>query len=668
MAANVFALIIGIDKYKAGNIWNLESCVDDAQNIKRWLTHDLHVPRDHICMLLDSVATKANIEDKFMSHLLNNPAIEPGDAIIIYFAGHGSTVRAPPGWFSGRQTDVEVLCPYDHDAKDERGRVAGISDRSLHSMLRDLCVTKGDNITLILDTCFSLPVNGVGERRHARHTPTVKASPDDLLTGLWKSAVAHGKEPPATRGFTGASLGTHIVLAACASGWIATESKGGGNLTHALLTLKDTASMHKLTYSDMPSELRVYMDDHQQPVCTGRNVDRVLFDGVPFSEDAHYVPVRASDQEKLRIDAGAIHGIMEGTEFSVHVHNRRGSLNPPMATYSAVEVHPTWSLARSKSHNQAATREGWARVIRWNNRTPFRVHVRRSLFSFLRRCRLCKNIASQPSNASPKAAVSMMRVKQATQADISVKLRRRQLVVERHDGMIASNCRQIIHLPSSKGSADFKIVDEAAHFHLHLHRKNPQRPLLGLVSMELYRLDSTTWERTSGNLLVNGRAQIVDDDKASIYSVVLNNYSDHDLWPYLAYMDASGYGITMVYHPESAKSAPLRKHSTMVIGSGTPDSEALSFSLVDGADTGAGFLKLFVSTSFTPMTFIEQSPSAPSIPHASTAGRRHAAKEDDFWDSIIACINVIHKQCSADMKAPKVIHKLGSADMKASKG
>ncbi|OCH87053.1 hypothetical protein OBBRIDRAFT_184583 [Obba rivulosa] len=645
MATNVFALVIGIDKYKSGNIWNLESCVDDAKNIKRWLTHDLDVPRDHICLLFDSAATKANIEDRFMNHLVNNPAIEPGDAILIYFAGHGSTVRAPPGWFSGRHTKVEVLCPYDHDTKDEKGRVAGISDRSLHSMLRDLCTTKGDNVTLILDTCFSLPLSDVGERSHVRYTPTIKASPDDLLSGLWKSAVAHGKEPLATRGFTGASLDTHVVLAACASGWVATESKGGGNLTHALLTLKDTAAMHKLAYSDMPSELHGLMDDHQQPVCTGRNVERILFDGVPFSEDAHYVSARSSDPEKLRIDAGAIHGVMEGTEFTVHHHNRRGSLNPPLATYSAVEVHPTWSLARSKSHSSTVSREGWARVTHWNNRIPFRVHVCKSLFSFLRRCRLCMSIASAPANASQKGAISMVRVKKAAQADISVKLRRRELVVERHDGLVASNCRRIIHLPSMQSRTDFKIVEEAAHFHLHLHRKNPQRPLLGLVSMELYRLDSVTWARTSGNLLVNGRAQIVDDDKASIYSVVLNNYSDHDLWPYLAYMDASGYGITMVYHPDSAQSSvPLRKHSTMVIGSGTVDSEALSFTLVEGANTGTGFLKLFVSTSFTPMTFIEQGPSSPSVPPAYNTSRKQAAtKQDEFWDSVVACINVIRK-------------------------
>ena len=110
MAARLFALIVGIDKYKSGNIWDLETCVNDAQSIKRWLTHDLHVPRDRICLLTDKQATQRNIEDSFMKHLVNNPAIEPGDAIIFYFAGHGSSLRAPKGWFGHNSKSVEVLC------------------------------------------------------------------------------------------------------------------------------------------------------------------------------------------------------------------------------------------------------------------------------------------------------------------------------------------------------------------------------------------------------------------------------------------------------------------------------------------------------------------------------------------------------------------------------
>ncbi|KAI0930143.1 hypothetical protein AcW1_008902 [Taiwanofungus camphoratus] len=648
MATRVFALIVGIDKYKSGNIWNLESCVDDAKNIKHWLTRDLRVPRDQICLLLDADATKCKIEDKFMRHLVNNAAIEPGDAIFVYFAGHGTSVRSPPGWFDRGHGEVEVLCTYDHDTRCAEGRVAGISDRSLHAMIRDLSMIKGDNITLILDTCFSFPQSkeGTRGRSHIRYTPTVKASPDDLLSGLWKSAVPHTKELTTTHGFTGASLGTHVVLAACGTGWVASEGKSGGNFTRALMALKDTTALHKLTYADLTDEISALMDDHQHAVSLGKNTDRILFDGIPFLPDARYVSIDTYDHNKLRVDAGAIHGITEGTEFSIHQHNCRGSLNPVLAMYSAVEVHPTWCLARCKSSARSVIRSGWASITRWNNRTPFRVHIRKSLLSILRRCRLRKEIPSDPDKALSRHGVNMLRVKSAAHADISVKLRRRELVVQRHDGVIASNCRHIIHLPSKKSHSDLKIIDEAARFHLHLHRKNPERPLLGLITMELFQLDSSSWTRTSGNLLVNGKAEIVDDGKSSIYAVTIHNYSDSDLWPYLAYMDASGYGISMVYHPDSNSSVPpLRKHTCLVIGSGTTESEALSFSLSDNTNTGAGFLKLFVSSTFTPMTFIEQGQPSSSInlTNARNGQNFRSTPQADLWDSVVACITVVRK-------------------------
>ncbi|KAH8107997.1 hypothetical protein BXZ70DRAFT_884613 [Cristinia sonorae] len=648
MATRLFALIIGIDQYKSGNIWDLETCVDDAHIIKRWLTHDLHVPRRQIALLTNEFATQTSIEETFMAHLVNNSAIERGDAIVIYFAGHGSSIRAPRGWFEDGSKDVEVLCPYDHEMRNTTGgRVGGISDRSLHAMIKDLSDAKGDNITLILDCSFSAPSSRVAlrERRHSRWTPTSKATPDDLHTGLWRNSLIGSQSQKPVRGFARIGYDSHVVLAACGYGQSAIESKGGGNLTRALIAAKDQHAIHRKTYIDLIRDIETILGEDQRPICVGNHRQRILFDGVPFSPDARYVSTESWGDGSLRIDAGAIHGVVEGTEFSLHDHNCRGSRNPPLASVAAVEIHPTWCLARSKTQSKTPIGGGWAQITRWNNRIPFQVHIRHSLFNLFRRCRLKREIPRTNVNGQQtRPGVNMLQVKTASQADISVKLRRREVVIERHDATIASNCRRIIKLSSEQTSSDLRILDAAAHFHLHLHRKNPQKPLLGLVTMGLYRLDPTTWTRISGNLLVDGRAQIVDD-KTAIYSVVLHNYSDVDLWPYLAYMDASGYGINMIHHPDSSASVPpLPKHGSLVIGSGTIDSEALSFSLADGADTGAGFLKLFVCSEFTPMTFIEQGPptAAPIYPTA-TIGKGGLPSRTEVWDSVVACVTVVRK-------------------------
>ncbi|KAK7692335.1 hypothetical protein QCA50_003960 [Cerrena zonata] len=389
MATKLFAVIVGIDKYKSGNIWDLETCVNDAQSVKRWLTHDLHVPRDQICLLTDKQATQRSIEDNFMKHLVNNPTIERGDSILFYFAGHGSSSRAPKGWFGHNSKTVEVLCPYDHDTKGPSGRVPGLSDRSLHAMMKDLSSAKGDNITLILDCSFQSPTSRVAlrERRHCRWTPTTKATPDDLDAALWRSALGYSSKSPC-RGFSGIACETHIVLTACRSGEGANESKAGGKFTQALLATKNAKPIHHMTYNDFMHHIENRLEEDQHPMCVGLRKHRTIFNGVPFMCDARYVPVTIYDEEKFRVDAGAIHGITEGTEFSFHKHNRQGSLNPVLATFSAAEVHPTWCLVRNRSTPKTTIDNGWARITRWNNRTPFRVHIRRSIFQFFRRLRL----------------------------------------------------------------------------------------------------------------------------------------------------------------------------------------------------------------------------------------------------------------------------------------
>jgi hypothetical protein len=579
-----------------------------------------------------------------MDHLVNNPIIEKGDAILIYFAGYGGSIPAPRGWYREGMKDVEVLCPYDHDTKSPEGRVAGISDRSFHAMLRDLAEAKGDNITVILDCCFSSGEER--ERRNIRWTPTTKATPDDLYTGLWRSALTSSPSTGVRRGFARADNDTHILFAAARPGEYALAGKGGGLFTRALLSVKDSEPLHDLTCVEALELIEEAMEGHT-PIVVGKHKNRTLFNGIAFQTDHRFVPINMHDYDSLRIDAGAIHGIVEGTEFTLHAHNCKGSLNPVLASYLATEVHPTWCLARTKSQSKNKVFKGWARVTRWNNRVPFRVHLRHSLFSIFRRCRLRRALPLQSSSKSSinqsRTGVNIVRVKNSAQSDVSITLRKREMVVERHDSLVAANCRRIIHLPSSDSGADLRAVEAAARFHLHLHRKNPERPMLGLVTMELYRLDPHAWTRVSGNLLVEGRAQIVDDEKQSVYSVVLHNYSDYDLWPYLVSMDSAGYSISMVYHPDTASShPPLRRHSHMVIGSGALDSEALSFALGDGVDTGACFLKLFVSSVFTPMSFIEQGVNAASSTHAGRESEKFKP-DKELWDTMVACVNVVRK-------------------------
>lgn len=102
--------------------------------------------------LANGEATRASILETFRTHLLDNSSIEKDDAIIIYYAGHGSRAPAPNSWPS---TDgkIETLVPHDERRTTPEGEVIhGIPDRTINQLLSALATAKGNNIVRLLLT------------------------------------------------------------------------------------------------------------------------------------------------------------------------------------------------------------------------------------------------------------------------------------------------------------------------------------------------------------------------------------------------------------------------------------------------------------------------------------------------------------------------------------
>ena len=628
MASRLFALLIGVDNYKSGRIWNLEACADDARRIKQWLVHDLQVPTTNIALLSNKEATKRRIEDVFMSHLVNNSAISQGDAILIYFAGHGSSIPAPRDWCEGKPRHVQVICPYDHDTKGPEGRVAGISDRSLCSMLGELSAVKGDNITLILDCSFSSPrlAGNRHDRRGVRCTPTEKAGKEDLFSGLWRGAI--GKRFNGEHGFYQDDCATHTLLAACKPGEMATEWKEGGRFTQEFLAMKKATPLHQLKYLEISERLHPAGHTLQHPVCLGRHKDRVIFDGIPFVPDTNFVPVEG-DKDGLRLHMGAIHGVVEGTEFSIHSHNRCGSVNPSLDNFRVYEVHPTWSIARRKSANKRGGRGCWARITRWNTRTPLRVHMKKTCSSIFRHL-FCRQIPDELDGIPVREGLNIVEVENSTLAHISVGVHSRAVRVQTLNQLAPLPYRPVLEIEKKDKERSALILNEAARYHMHLHRTNPENPFRDQLHLELYLVDPETQRRVGQNLLINGKADLVRTLSES-YTVVLRNDSDRDLWPYLAYMDSNGVDIHLLYHPRSYSPAPtLPKRGSLEI---KLRSHALS-------QLDSGFLKLFVSTSYTSLGILEQSstPIQPSQPESLVPRPPQLGYDGQEWDTALAVL------------------------------
>ncbi|KAF9051082.1 hypothetical protein BDZ89DRAFT_977264 [Hymenopellis radicata] len=320
MRTQMFALVIGIDNYKSGSIWNLDSCVSDARRMSRWLTSDLGIPKSHIRLLLDEEATLQNMEASFLEHLVNNKNIHKGDAILLYFAGHGSLVKAPGDWYDTKMPgrEVQVLCPFDHDTKAPSGRIAGLSEPSLTALLAELSLVKGDNITLIIDSCFSPPSNK-RDRRHIRWTPTQKATAEDLRSCMWKGAGT----PAEPLGFYNTRITSHILLAACGTNETAAEGKDGGKFTSAFLDAVRTVPLRRSSYNRLVENVVEQTGDDQRPICLG-TTSRLVFGSTPFVPNAAFRSVSIHDEKLFRVEAGSIHGIAKGHELSIHSHNYSG--------------------------------------------------------------------------------------------------------------------------------------------------------------------------------------------------------------------------------------------------------------------------------------------------------------------------------------------------------
>ena len=245
-----------------------------------------------------------------------------------------------------------------------------------------------------------------------------------------------------------------------------------------------------------------------------------------------------------------------------------------------------------------------------------------------------------------------MRVAKAKQAHISVQNRANCLSIQRHDTLIGDNCPQTVKLEARHSLGDVKAIDAIANFHLHLRRRNSEAPLHRRVTMGLHRLNPESWSPATENLLEDGKVTLTYDDN-SIYAVSLKNSSDIDLWPYLFWMDATGYAIRPLYLPDPAAVAPpLPRGAELTIGTGNVGSEALVFTLNDNERYSSGFLKLFLSTAYAPMSLVEQGspmsvlpPTEPLQPQppldVSRTGKVEVSPPEELWDTVMACVTVI---------------------------
>lgn len=146
---NVFGFLIGIDVYKSSRIPRLSGAVADVQEVLKFFCDTLHVPQDNFTVLRNNLATRKAIIDTLI-HLKDDVRIRHGDAIFIYFSGHGSEIPAPLGWEAGgRGVNIQVIIPHDYCVTGSE-EVQAIPDRTIGALLECIAEKKGNNIVRVL--------------------------------------------------------------------------------------------------------------------------------------------------------------------------------------------------------------------------------------------------------------------------------------------------------------------------------------------------------------------------------------------------------------------------------------------------------------------------------------------------------------------------------------
>lgn len=143
----LFALIFAINNYLCPEegFSSLRGAEPDALSFKEYLEVCLNVPPERITVIRGQHATRSNMISAFQK-LERDSRIQPGDPIVIFYAGHGSEAPARETWEAGGpDRKIQMLIPYDC-SKNPAHRVPAIPDYTIGALIDRIARVKGDNI------------------------------------------------------------------------------------------------------------------------------------------------------------------------------------------------------------------------------------------------------------------------------------------------------------------------------------------------------------------------------------------------------------------------------------------------------------------------------------------------------------------------------------------
>ncbi|CAE6496406.1 unnamed protein product [Rhizoctonia solani] len=670
-----YGLIIGVNKYQRNDVHQeLMGSVDDAMSVFKFFTEHLNVPEDRFVCLFNEYATRDAIIKTFMEHLINNPAIRPYDPIVIYFAGHGDRMPAPRGWQSA-DGKVEMILPHDANTYDAHGQYNyGIPDLTLAFLLYKLSQEKGNNITVILDSCHS----GSGTRGEVRlrssHDPECPPIPDELDAQLRRSlSIDYPSEVEKTvsKQLSGTimapSLESHILLAACQEDEQAQEAPNRdpvtgdmrdppctGIFTMALLKELRRCNITTTSYITLIRNLLAARRENvpryahrmvpQTFQCEGRNQDRLLFSVQYSMTKGKIALIPTSDKAIYRVRVGSAQGIVPGTEFGIF-SSRMDPKSPPAGILVARDVGPIISQLHGLEPNAPPEipEDAYATIVKFNDHSNGV------------RIWLDKEVEQLESWKGVRAGLHTVPVFWATSPDNhDVALLPAKGGVELQGAHLTPGRLGTSHIlkPDLTTKQIVDILTSVVYFHFHLKNQNPRapvRPLLGLALREL-KEKTNSWGsiiyEVNGNDMFGesvsaGTVATLRADPNKVFGLELTNNSQEDLFPYVLYYDFEDYSVGALYEPPGRTvRAPLQAGRTLTIGYGSGGSQPFQVDFTNPkSEKEYGAFLLLVFSEWVDIAYLQQeSPLNGAVnEHRGMRALNHLS----IWDSVIVRVEMI---------------------------
>ena len=340
---SLWALLVGIDTYKAPGVPPLRGSVNDVEAMRQFLVNQLGVPADHIRTLTNEQATRAKILHEFQEFLIGNRDIKFNDQILFHFSGHGSQMPNT----TGTEPDGldETIVAYDSRTSDPY--IYDIPDKTIAALLKQLAQKKGDRITVILNSCHS----GSGTRRvELPGAVCTRLAPSDTtLPPIDLNADIKG-------GFSTRGIGpsgwarpenSYVLLAACRDRELAREYRvlvDGQEVNHGVLTYFILQALRTIdqntTYGDLHESVCTKVNAEypdQTPQCEGDR-DRQIFGGTRLQRDPFIIVKQIDADSTVVLQAGLVSGLYPGTELELYAPDTRTLKQCPAAPLASVEV------------------------------------------------------------------------------------------------------------------------------------------------------------------------------------------------------------------------------------------------------------------------------------------------------------------------------------------